>query len=116
VLVAPVRPSWKSRYPTIPIDRYLSWQTAEGLAFDPWVRVHQRLGAKKLRVAPRSMVCRGTVGEWESWTGMAFPESHRYVVPDALEPVVIDCAKDVGVYEEPNLWMLHAIDSHQSSS
>ena len=45
-LVAPVRPSWKDRYPLIPIDRYARWQRPDGLPFDPWQRVHARLGAR----------------------------------------------------------------------
>ena len=45
-LVAPVRPSWKDRYPLIPIERYASWRREDGLPFDPWLRVHARLGAR----------------------------------------------------------------------
>ena len=33
-LVAPVRPSWKARYPLTPMERYASWNTAQGLPFD----------------------------------------------------------------------------------
>ncbi len=53
------------------------------------------------------MVISGTVGEWEQWTGMAFPESGRYVVPEALDLVEIDREQDTGRYREPNLWMRH---------
>lgn len=38
---------------------------------------------------------------------MSFPESGEYVVPGALQPVRIDLQKDLGVYEEPNVWMRH---------
>jgi hypothetical protein len=44
-LVAPVRPSWKARYPLTPMEAYASWTTGDGLPFDPWLRVHARLGA-----------------------------------------------------------------------
>jgi hypothetical protein len=50
----------------------------------------------------------GTVTDWEQWTGMVFPESGPYVVPDALDLVQIDCEQDQGIYVEPNLWMRHA--------
>ena len=53
---------------------------------------------------------RGSVADWESWTGMAFPESGRYVVPQATQPVVIDRERDEGVYFDQNVWMVHAID------
>ena len=56
---------------------------------------------------PSSMLVTGTVAEWEGWTGMAFPESGDYVVPAALVPVRIDRERDLGRYEEPNVWMRH---------
>ena len=28
------------------IDRYVTWTVGEGLPFDPWLRVHARLGAR----------------------------------------------------------------------
>ena len=80
-LIAPVRPTLKHRYPTTPMRHYVRWARADGAPFDPWLRVHWRLGAKVLRVAPRSMVVTGTVAEWEAWTRMTFPESGRYIGP-----------------------------------
>ncbi|HUD80606.1 MAG TPA: hypothetical protein VMR00_22385 [Streptosporangiaceae bacterium] len=53
------------------------------------------------------MVISGTVAQWEHWTGMAFPETGRYVVPEALDLIDIDREKDAGRYSEPNLWMRH---------
>jgi hypothetical protein len=108
-LVAPVRPTWKSRYPLIPIERYMYWKRDDGLPFDPWIRLHWRLGAELLGVAASSMEVRGTVSEWEEWTGMALPESGQYVVPGALVPVTIDRERGEGRYVEPNVWMRHAL-------
>jgi hypothetical protein len=79
----------------------------DGLHLDPWIRTHQRLGARILRPAPRSMVITGTVAEWEAWTGMTFPQTGRYVVPDALDLVRVDREADRGSYAETNLWMRH---------
>jgi len=39
-LIAPVRPSRKDRYPTIPIARYARWTRPDGSPFDPWIRAH----------------------------------------------------------------------------
>lgn len=108
-LIAPVRPTWKERYPLAPIERYMRWTRADGLPFDPWIRVHHRLGAELLGVARRALDIRGSVAEWEEWTGMAFPESGDYVVPGALVPVQIDRERDEGRYVEPNVWMRHAV-------
>jgi GNAT superfamily N-acetyltransferase len=108
-LIAPVRPTLKDRYPLTPMESYARWRRDDGLPFDPWLRVHRRLGAEFLRVAPRSMTVTGTVEEWEGWTGMRFPESGPYVVPGALCPVRMDVERDLGAYEEPNVWMRHPI-------
>ena len=80
-LVAPVRPSWKDRYPLTPIEDYATWVREDGLPFDPWMRVHARLGATTLRPEPHSMQISGSVAEWERWTGMAFPTDGEFVVP-----------------------------------
>jgi hypothetical protein len=107
-LIAPVRPTWKDRYPLTPLERYMRWERKDGLPFDPWIRLHHRLGAETLALAPRSLDVRGSVAEWEQWTGMAFPETGDYVVEGALVPVTIDRERDEGRYVEPNVWMRHA--------
>jgi GNAT superfamily N-acetyltransferase len=106
-LLAPVRPTRKAAYPLTTIERYIDWNGPDGLPFDPWLRVHARLGGRVLGVAPRSMVVTGTVAEWETWADMPFPDSGRYVVPGALAPVAIDREADRGRYVEPNVWVHH---------
>ena len=63
VLIAPVRPTMKHLYPLTPIEDYIRWKTTRGEAFDPWLRAHERLGARRLKDAPRSMVITGSVAE-----------------------------------------------------
>lgn len=109
-LVAPVRPTWKARYPITPIEKYLAWTHDDsGAPFDPWLRTHWRMGARMEKVAARSMTIPGTLAQWERWTGMRFPESGHYIVPGALTPVQIDVEQGAGVYVEPNVWMRHDI-------
>jgi hypothetical protein len=108
-LIAPVRPTLKDRYPLIPIERYARWRREDGRAFDPWIRVHERLGGEILTIAPASMVVEGTVADWETWTEMAFPESGDYVLPHALVPIQVDRERDRGSYVEPNVWMRHSV-------
>jgi hypothetical protein len=49
----------------------------------------------------------GRVTEWEAWTGLAFPDSGDYVIPDGLSTLHIDRAADLGTYVEPNIWLQH---------
>jgi hypothetical protein len=106
-LIAPVRPSWKDRYPLVPIERYCAWRRADGLLFDPWLRVHERAGATLLKPEPRSLRITGTVSEWETWTDMDFPQTGEYWFPGGLATVAIDRERDRGTYWEPNVWMRH---------
>ena len=52
-LIAPVRPTWKERYPLIGMEDYVRWTRADERPFDPWIRLHARLGAEQLRCLPR---------------------------------------------------------------
>jgi GNAT superfamily N-acetyltransferase len=106
-LIAPVRPTWKDRYPLVPIERYVLWRREDGLPYDPWLRTHERLGAEILGQAPRSLTVPGTREDWEEWTGLTFPEDGDYVVPGALVPVRFEDGR--GVYIEPNVWMRHSV-------
>jgi GNAT superfamily N-acetyltransferase len=106
-LIACVRPTLKDRYPLTPIERYAVWTRPDGQPFDPWIRVHARLGARIVRGVPDSMRIEGSVADWEAWTEMAFPESGAYVVPRAADVVRIDREADRGVYLDPNVWMVH---------
>ena len=108
-LIAPVRPSLKSMYPLIPMERYIHWKTDEGSPFDPWLRVHWRAGARIARVCLESMCIVGTIDQWEEWASMMFPESGLYIVPYALTPVDINVEADTGRYIEPNVWMVHSL-------
>ncbi len=109
-LVAPLRPTWKERYPLAPIERYAYWRGNDGAPFDPWIRLHVRLGARILRPEPRSLAISGTVADWEAWTEMAFPESGEYVFPQGLAPLAVDRKADVCRYWEPNVWVEHPLD------
>ena len=108
-VIAPVRPSWKERYPLVPIERYARWRRGDHLLFDPWMRVHERLGATILRPEGRSLRITGTVAEWEQWTGIAYPENGDYWFPRGLATLTIDRDADRGRYWEPNVWMRHAL-------
>lgn len=106
-LLLPVRPNGKQAYPLIPMDEYINWKDPDGLAFDGWLRVHQRLGGETIRICHQSMIISGTIAEWEEWTGQTFPGSGKYTVPFALNPIEIDIEQNLGRYIEPNVWVVH---------
>jgi hypothetical protein len=108
-VIACVRPTDKHRYPLIPIEDYAFWTREDGEPFDAWIRLHVRLGARIVRGSPRAMTIRGTVAEWQEWTGQDFPGTGAYIVPFAASPVEIDREADQGVYYDPNVWVVHSL-------
>jgi len=108
-LVAPVRPSHKGRYPLTSMAPYARGTRDDGAPFDPWLRVHWRLGARIVKIAPQANTVDATVAEWEQRTGLRFPDSGRYIVPDAFQPIVVDRKHGRVRYQEANVWMLHPV-------
>jgi len=106
-VIAPVRPTLKSRYPLTPIETFMTWTREDGLPLDPWLRTHVRLGATLLAPAPASQTMTGSVADWEKWTGMQFPSSGTYTIPDGLTTLEIDRDAGTGKYVEPNIWLQH---------
>ncbi len=107
-LIAPVRPNMKSDFPDTPIAEYIKWENDDGQPFDPWLRVHHKVGGRIIKPCNHAMNISGTISEWQEWTRMRFPKTGDYVVPGALIPVNIDIESDKGLYIEPNVWVHHA--------
>lgn len=108
-LIAPVRPNRKSEYPELSMEEYIGLKRDDGLPLDDWLRVHARLGGEIIKICHESYTVKGSVADWEKWTGMVFPASGLYNVEGALAPVEIDLELDHGIYTEPNVWMKHEI-------
>jgi GNAT superfamily N-acetyltransferase len=106
-VLVPLRPTLKHRYPLTPISAYAGWTRSDGQPFDPWLRTHLRMGAKVLCPIEASQTMTGTVAEWETWTGLVFPESGTYVIDGGLSTLTINTQKDQGIYNEPGIWVQH---------
>ena len=102
--ILPIRPILKSEFPKIPMDIYMRWKKKE-VAFDPWIRVHEREGAKILKVCSKSMCIEGKKSEWEAWTGISIHGSGNYSMPGGLSPLYYNRETDIGYYKEPNIWV-----------
>ena len=106
-VLAPVRPTWKERYPLIPTERYMAWRRPDGSHFDPWLRLHERLGGEIVAPAIDSTSMDAPAADWEGWTGMAFPEDGDYVVPGMLDLLRVRGGR--GRHVEPNVWVCHRL-------
>lgn len=105
----PLRPSQKHNYPLISMEDYLSWTNGDMEPYDPWIRVHIKSGGSIVSVCTESMAIRGSVSDWEEWTGLTFQSSGEYIVNKALCPVKMDLEKNMGTYIEPNIWIVHSL-------
>ena len=83
-LIAPVRPNLKPKFPMIEIGEYIKWKNDDGLVYDAWLRVHEKLGAKIIKPCRKAMEIKGTIAEWEEWTDQTFPGSGEYIIEGAL--------------------------------
>ncbi len=85
----------------------MEWRREDGSHFDPWLRIHERVGGRIVAPAPQSMTIEAPAAEWEDWTGVRLPEDGVYVIPRALAP--LDVRDGVGRHVEPNVWMRHPV-------
>lgn len=108
-LIVPVRPNQKKSFPSISMNDYISQKRDDAFSTDAWLRVHEKLGGKIIKVCSKSMDIRGSVQNWKNWTDLDFPKSGNYNVDGALKTVAIDLEKDEGVYIEPNVWVVHEL-------
>jgi hypothetical protein len=106
-VIIPVRPSAKARHPFVPIDDYITWTDDRGRPYDPWLRGHISAGGSIVKPCKRSMVVEEPVAFWEAWTQKQFKVSGDYAVDGGLVPVSIELDRQVGRYEEPNVWFAY---------
>lgn len=104
-LLAPVRPILKARMPWLSIDEYAEVRLPDGRHFDPWVRTHERLGARIVASCPVSAQFHGSREQWESWSGMRLPDDGQVIVPEAIAPLQLRGGQ--GTLQEPSLWLEH---------
>jgi len=106
-VVAPVRPTLKHLYPLLDIDAYAAWVRDDGMPWDPWLRLHVRIGGRVISLAREAQTMTDTVSRWEEWTGLEIPVSGDYIIPKGMAPLRIDKDADLGTYVEPNIWVRH---------
>ena len=109
-LIAPVRPNMKSQYPLIPMETYLTWRREDGSHFDTWLKIHESIGGKILKISQDCMIATRDLATWSKVTGQDYKSSGHYLVDGALNPIEIDLDKNKGIYREPGVWVLHELD------
>ncbi|MBN1799715.1 MAG: GNAT family N-acetyltransferase [Spirochaetales bacterium] len=104
----PIRPTYKYRYPLIPMKKYIKWKM-ETKIFDPWLRTHINCGAKIIKICKKSMTFTGSIKDWKEWSGMDIIGNEKYIIEGALKPVSMNVKKNKGVYYDENIWICYEI-------
>lgn len=112
-LIAPIRPPDKAAEPHTDMAEYASRTRSDGLPADRWLRVHVRAGGRIIGIARCSATVQAPLAQWREWTGLAFREDGPVAVPGGLVPALASQAQDVGVYVEPNVWVLHTTEARR---
>ena len=106
VLIA-LRPNKKEQFPLLPMADYLKCTLESGETYDPWLRIHERLGAEVIGICSRAYTVQGSINDWRSWTEQIFPCSGQYLIKGGLNPIQVNLEDDIGTYTEPNVWIVH---------
>ena len=95
--LVPVRPSGKSDFPHQSLADYASVRREDGLLADPWLRTHERLGARILWPMEGCQIFEGPVDEWIKSTALDIAASGSYIVPKGLSPLHVDMDTGLGM-------------------
>lgn len=108
-MLAPARPSSRASYPHLDLVDYANLRLADGRHADPWIRTHERLGARIIGHSERSMDVSGTHAQWEAWLGYPLPQHTRCLIPGSTG--WLELWGGMGRLSEDSIWMLHPISS-----
>jgi hypothetical protein len=53
------------------------------------------------------MTIQGEIEEWESWTGLSFPQSGDYIIPGGGSPLTVSRESNTGTYYDANVWVAY---------
>jgi hypothetical protein len=56
------------------------------------------------------MVVEEHIAFWETWAGRRIERSGQHLLEGALTPIQIDLERQIGLYEEPNVWVEYSLN------
>ncbi|HAT8180780.1 TPA: hypothetical protein JA361_15330 [Legionella pneumophila] len=89
-------------YSHYPLYQWLSHYNGEVVAV-----VHAQLGGKIAYPCQQSRMIIANIAQWEQWLGHLLLQTGQYLVKGGLNPVTINKEKGIGIYIEPNVWVIH---------
>ena len=109
-VLVPLRPTGKSERTDLSFAEYCDLRREDGQFVDNWLRVHERLGARRLALAEQSQEIVGDLDAWARWTGMHVDESGTVHFPGTLAGADVNIDSKRVVYHDPCVWLEHPLD------
>lgn len=114
-VIAPLRPSRKRDFPNMDFTQYCQKRqvrdNGQVLPFDPWLRLHVKLGGRLIKPCFRSIRIRQPISVWRDWLEIdEIPvNSGRLTIPDADSLLEIDETAGIGYYSASGVWAIHNV-------
>lgn len=105
-VLAPVRPVYRWRALHLSLDEYADFRLKNGEHFDPWLRVHERIGGEIIGTCPGSAIFTAPVSDWQDWSKMKLPNRGRVLVPNAIN--YLEIQNGIGTLKEDSIWVTHS--------
>ena len=110
-VLAPVRPVFKKDFKDKSLEEYAKLKTANNFPFDPWLKVHEKIGGKIVSYCNESQFVEGTLEQWKLWTGNTFKKSGLYNVNDAMQKIEINIEENTGKYFDQAIMYSHSVEN-----
>ncbi|BBH51843.1 non-ribosomal peptide synthetase [Fluviispira sanaruensis] len=114
ILVA-VRPTGKAQFPEIKFTDWCSLRREDGQLKDNWLRMHERIGGKILKIDLNSQFIKARIDEWESWTQFHIMNSGPIHFPETLQEAVVDFSDNSVTYYDPAVWVEHFFTNNENA-
>lgn len=106
-IVVAVRPTGKTQHQEVDFETWCYTRRNDGQLADNWLRIHERVGGKLLKVALQSQLVEGSIAQWEQWTGQSITSHNAHMVNGTLQTVSIDNETNTITYFDPAIWVEH---------
>jgi amino acid adenylation domain-containing protein len=115
VIVA-VRPTGKVTHPEIDFATWCEKRRQDGQLEDNWLRTHEKLGGKMLKLALQSQLVEAKIADWEQWSGQRITSGGQINLPETLQPAHVDINKGMIRYYDPAVWIEHDLSAHDKTT
>lgn len=106
-IIVAVRPTGKTHHPEIDFASWCYTRRDDGQLADHWLRTHEKVGGKVLKLCLESQLIEGSIEQWEKWTAQKINMSGHQLLNNTLQPSHVNLEKNEVRYFDPAIWVEH---------